>query len=99
MSEGQQEEQVNTISASQENLNMGDPMQNDAQDLLAGSQEEVINLIDNPFKRNKIKSFLNRIKEDISGIKDAMLDLIAPSIINEDFQEIIEMVKTYNKLN
>ena len=48
-------------------------------------------------KRNQINSFLARVKDDINGIKDALLDQIAAPIIEEEFQDIIEMVKTYNK--
>ena len=54
--------------------------------------------MDSTYKRNQTNSFLARIKDDIHGLKDALIDQIATTIIDEEFQDIIEMVKTYNKV-
>ena len=98
----EQQDQVNAVSASQDNLD-ANGIEQDAQNFLAANEnldrspEQVISVIDSTYKRNQINSFLARVKDDINGIKDALLDQIAASIIEEEFQDIIEMVKTYNK--
>ena len=97
-------DQINVVSASQDNLNVidNDDFQ-DAQNLLAGtehfdpSQQEAISAVDDAYKRNKVNSFLNRIKDDVSGLEEAMLDQVAPSIIDDHFHDVIDMVKSYNK--
>ena len=98
----EQQDQVNAVSASQDNLD-ANGIEQDAQNFLAANEnldrspEQVISVIDSTYKRNQINSFLARVKDDINGLKDALLDQIAASIIDEEFQDIIEMVKTYNK--
>ena len=98
----EQQDQVNAVSASQDNLD-ANGIEQDAQNFLAANEnldrspEQVISVIDSTYKRNQINSFLARVKDDINGLKDALLDQIAASIIEEEFQDIIEMVKTYNK--
>ena len=96
------QDQVNAVSASQDNLD-ANGIEQDAQNFLAANEnldrspEQVISVIDSTYKRNQINSFLARVKDDINGLKDALLDQIAASIIDEEFQDIIEMVKTYNR--
>ena len=95
----EQQDQVNAVSASQDNLNAIGVEEQDAQNLLAANEnldrspEQAISVVDSTYKRNQINSFLARIKDDIHGLKDALLDQIATSIIDEEFQDIIEMVK------
>ena len=95
------EDQINAVSTSQDNLDAYGTEQ-DAQNFMAAnslgqSPEQVISVIDSTYKRNQINYFLARIKGDINGIKDALLDQIAAPIIEEEFQDIVEMLKTYNK--
>ena len=98
------QDQVNAVSASQDNLNEMETEEQDAQNLLITkeyldrSPEEAISVVDSTYKRNQTNSFLARIKDDIHGLKDALIDQIATTIIDEEFQDIIEMVKTYNKV-
>ena len=99
-----QQNQVNVISASQDNLNAIGGDDHDAQNILeedepvGRTQEEVISVVDTVFKRNQTNSFLGRIKNDIQGLKDALIDQVAASIIDDEFQDVIDMVKTYNKI-
>ena len=73
------QDQVNAVSASQHNLDANGTEQ-DAQNFLATNEnldrspEQVISVTDSTYKRNQINSFLARVKEDINGIKDALLD-------------------------
>ena len=74
-----EQDQVNTVSASQDNLNAMGAEKQDAQNLLAAkeldrSPEEAISLVDSAYKRNQTNSFLARIKDDVHGLKDALLD-------------------------
>ena len=95
---------MNVISASQDNLNAMGGDDQDAQNILEEdepvdrSQEEVISVVDSVFKRNQTNSILGRIKYDIQGLKDALIDQVAASIIDDEFQDVIDMVKTYNKI-
>ena len=84
----EQQDQVNAVSASQDNLNaIG--IEPDAQNFLAANEnldrspEKAISVVDSTYKRNQINSFLARVKDDIHGLKDALLDQIATSIIDE----------------
>ena len=98
------EDQVNAVSGSQNELNAIDAENQDGQNLLEGdehldrSHEEVLKTVDSIFKRNQTNSFLRRLKDDINGIKEALVDQVAASIIDEDFQDIVDMVKTYNRV-
>ena len=100
----EQQDQVNAVSGSQNNLNAMEGEDQDAQNLLVANQyldrfpEEAISVVSSAYKRNQTNSFLGRIKDYIRGLKDALIDQVAPSIIDEEFQDIIELVKTYNKI-
>lgn len=98
-------DQVNAITAIQDHINDTDDMNlnlQDAQDILSRmdptTQTEVINFMDNSFRRNELNSFLNRIKEDLDGVKNAIIDQISPSIVEEGFHDVLEMVKPYYRL-
>ena len=73
------QDQVNAVSASQDNLDANGIVQ-DAQNFLAANEnldrspEQVISVIDSTYKRNQINSFLARVKDDIHGLKDGLLD-------------------------
>ena len=91
------EDQINAVSTSQDNLDANGAEQ-DAQNFMAAgslgqSPEQVISVIDSTYKRNQINSFLARIKDDINGLRDALLDQIAAPIIEEEFQDIVEMLE------
>ena len=96
----EKQDQVNDVSASQDNLNAIGVEGKDAQNLLAANEnldrspEQAISVVDSTYKRNQTNSFLARVKDDIHGLKDALLDQISTSIIDVEFQDIIEMVKT-----
>ena len=66
-------------------------------DHLFRSQQEAISIVDDAYKRNKVNPFLNRAKDDITGLKEAMLDKVSPSIIETDFHDVIKMIKSCNK--
>ncbi len=40
---------------------------------------------------------MNRMKDVVTGVKEAMLDQIASTIIKEDFHDVIETVKSYDR--
>ena len=100
----EQQDQVNDVSGSQNNLNAMVGEDQDAQNLLVANEyldrspEEAISVVDITYKRNQTNSFLGRIRDDIRGLNDALIDQVAASIIDEEFQDIIKMVDTYNKV-
>ena len=100
----EQQDQVNDVSGSQNNLNAIVGEDQDAQNLLSANEyldrspEEAVSVVDSVYKRNQTNSFLGRIKDDIRGLKDALIDQIAATIIDEEFQDVVEMVKAYNKV-
>ena len=79
---------MNVVSGSQDNLNAMEGKEQDAQNLLVANEyldrspEEAISVVDNAYKSNQTNSFLGRIKDDIRGLKDSLIDQIATSIID-----------------
>ena len=76
----EQQDQVNAVSGSQNNLNAMEGEDQDAQNLLVANEyldrspEEAISVVDSTYKRYQTNSFLGRIKDDIRGLKDALID-------------------------
>ena len=52
-------------------------------------------IVDSQFKRNKIVSFARSIQEDISSLKDALLDQIQSSLLEEDLADLLGKAGTY----
>ena len=50
---------------------------------------DALQKIDNQFKRNKVSSFLNSIKDDLTALNGAMLDQVQPSLLEEDILDIL----------
>ena len=98
-------DQVNATIPIQDHINDIDDMNMDLQnahDLLSGmdptTETGVINCVDNAFKRNKLSSFLTKIRENLDGVKIVMVDRIITDIVEEDIRDVLEMVKPYNRL-
>ena len=52
-------------------------------------------IVDSQFKKNKIVSFARSIQEDISSLKDALLDQIQSSLLEEDLADLLGKAGTY----
>ena len=59
---------------------------------------DALQKIDNQFKRNKVSSFLNSIKDDLTALNGAMLDQVQPSLLEEDMQDVLGKVAVYASL-
>ena len=59
---------------------------------------DALQKIDNQFKRNKVLSFLNLIKDDLGALNGAMLDQVQPTLLEEDMQDILGKVAVYASL-
>ena len=60
-------------------------------------QGYAIRVVDNSYKRNKVKSLVTNIKEKADTLKEAMPEQVLPSIIGEDFQEVMDKISIYAK--
>ena len=101
-------DQINVVGGSQDNIDLNGQM-HDGQGLLGehvnvdvtvqdGSAQEALNVVADEHKRNKVNSLLAIIKEGVDTLKEELLDQITPSIINDDFRDLVDMVKTYNNV-
>ena len=59
---------------------------------------DALQKMDNQFKRNKVLSFLNLIKDDLGALNGAMLDQVQPTLLKEDMQDILGKVAVYATL-
>ena len=85
---------LDRISSSQDALNAAEDHEvlHDAQDFanhMEDDYEQALKIVDSQYKRNKIVSFAKSVQEDIDAIKDALLDQIQSSLIEEDLQDLL----------